>query len=354
MQWAEAVRELTHLGPYPSHDLLRQEAARLLGRPVSSDAVQKAFKRYSSGHASDLVDPLANNGANGQNSDHWAGAEDEWADQPATIPDSRSLRRPMYENARPAIEPRFTLFPGDIHCPIWDRELVFAVLEFAQWWGIDHLCVGGDLLDLYGASRFSKEGRRLMAGHGSLVYELRAVTGFYERCNEIFESIDWLLGNHEGRAARRFVDENLWLYDHGAFDPQSLFMAPDRWRLHDPGTRLRIGNVCFAHGHKLKGSGSMHSAANVLKWNPLQHTVYGHTHKAQQASHVVYDGDGEPQTYTATSCGHLSQLRYHNDYACQPAWEHAFAVVEHGPKPQIHLIRIQNRRWRWMGGEWGA
>lgn len=347
-KWPSILREVASLGPYSDMGALVAEVQR--HKPGASyDALQKAAKRYASWAPMDLVGDVAG----------------EWDEEPMTVPDSGiandlpedlgpiTRQKPMFENVWPDFSPRFSLNPGDIHCPIWDRDLVFAVLDFAEWWGIDHLNIGGDLLDLYGASRFSKSGRRLMAGHGSLVNELRAVTGFYERATQIFKHITYLLGNHEGRAAERFVDENLWLYDHGAFDPRALFEVPDNWHLYDPGTRLRIGSVCFAHGHKLKGSGAAHSAANVLKWNPMQHTVYGHTHRAQQASHVVYDAAGQPQTFTATSCGHLSQLEYHNDYATQPAWEHAFAVVEHGPDPQVHLIRIQNRKWRWMGREWG-
>jgi len=249
--------------------------------------------------------------------------------------------------------PRMTLVPGDIHIPIWDRDLVMAVLAFAEAIGVDHLAIAGDLFDVYGASRFSKQARDALSDRYRLVTELRAATGFFQECSRIFQRVDYLLGNHEGRIDR-FVDENPWLWQHPAMDPRSLYQLPDRWHVHDWGSRLRIGSVCIEHGDKLKGAGSKYGAAAVLRNNLLQHTIFGHTHRIMRARHTVYDHNGQPRCYSASSVGHLSHLHYHADYANQPDWAHGFAIVEHGEYPQIHVIEIHQRRWKFGGVEYGV
>jgi len=341
--WPNVLHCLRELAPFASLREVVAQAQEL--RPgVTYTALKSACQRHVEWRPMGLVgEGLPTDSGDTTSEDWWEGEDTDIDVSP----------EPMQPNVR-IDAPRMTLFPGDIHCPIWDRELVFSVLDFADSIGVDHLCIGGDLLDVYGASRFSKEAHRLMADHGRMVAELRAVTGFYHRCSQIFDRIDWLLGNHEARAAERFVNENMWLYQHPAMDPRALFEVPDRWHLYEAGTRLRAGSVCFAHGHRLKGSGAQHSAANVLKWNAYQHTVYGHTHRVQQAGHAIYDQRGLPVTYTATSAGHLSQLKYHKDYATQPNWCHGFVLVEHGKHPQVHDVRINDRRWLWMGREYGV
>lgn len=351
LDWNETLKRMGEQQPFPSIDALLGCLSQYR-QPATYDALQGAMWRRGIGTPMDWVGDGTN--------DHWRDVDSEWDDEPTqpTISESGiSNALPMRLNVQIPI-PRMTLVPGDIHCPIWDKALVFAVLGFAAELGVDHLALVGDTLDVYGASRFSKEARELYNGHRStLADELRHFTGFVYEADRIFERVDYLCGNHEGRAVERFVNENPWLYQHPAFDPHSLFQLPSHWNAYEPGTRLRMGRVCIEHGEKLKGSGSKYGAAAVLRNNPYQHTVFGHVHRYMRASHTVYDAQGQPRTYTAQSAGHLSQLRFHSEYACQPDWQQAFTIIEHSPcgeYPTIHTVLVQNGRWRWGGKEYGV
>jgi predicted phosphodiesterase len=383
LSWAEVFEQLEGRA-FSSYPRLLAQVEGLRGVPTTSDALGSAWRRAERrGSPRDLVGSL------------WAGEKTqkdlppdpgsitsdtthELSENPITqgIPDSRMsnaptitggstpespIKRehsfPVRKEIAPSVRieaPRMTLVPGDIHIPIWDRDLVFAVLAFAEDVGVDHLAIAGDLFDVYGASRFSKSARELFGDRYRFVEELRAATGFFEECNRIFDRVDWLMGNHEGRLDR-FVNENPWLYGHPAFDPAALFNVPSNWHTYEWGTMLRIGEVCIAHGDKLRGSGAKYGAASVLRNNPFQHTIFGHTHRIMKDRHTVYDGEGRGRGYEAHSIGHLSHVHHHADYVSQPNWAHGFALVEHDThRPTIHTVEIERGRWRFGGKQYGV
>lgn len=108
-------------------------------------------------------------------------------------------------------------------------------------------------------------------------------------------------GNHEA-----WQDTYSALDGSGWWEPYSDVL--DGFSAHPEGVKLRYGNLVVAHGHDLRGALSKHSAASVLAEYPGQNTVYGHTHRLQQATTPTLK-HGEPVAHGAWTLGMMVARR---------------------------------------------
>lgn len=350
--WKDCIGAIKdHAYHCQTHSELLRYASSVRGVPTSDDALLGAWKRHRAEDWPSTPSEAVNKTITNRPGDDGLSREFEWGEDPETIPDSG-----IWNEQLP--RPRLMLIPGDIHFPIHDRHALDAMLALCRDIQPDHLVLQGDTFDFHAASRFPSEPHRL-ANDPLLVDELRSGAGYIAEFDRLFDRVDYIEGNHEGKRRYELIQENPWLYQHASVSPESVLSLPARWSLHPWMSRLFIDGVCIEHGDRLKGVGGKYSAAAALRntsyIDGLQTLIYGHTHRIDIARETRYDWQGNPVTRMAASVGHLSQLREHRFYSRQPNWHQGFGLLEwHSDgNHSVHLIEIKNARFSWGGKEYG-
>lgn len=155
---------------------------------------------------------------------------------------------------------------------------------------------------------------------------------------EVFDTVDWLFGNHDDLPNRKCITSMLdpeWLKD-----PHSLYKVPDTWTVHPRFSSLEIDGVLYRHGDA--GSGGQYAHVNQAKAN-FQSTVIGHFHANAGAEFIANSRDrifGMAVGCLADT--HKEQFHYGKRYPRKPI--NGCGVVIDGHTP-IFVPMLLGARW---------
>lgn len=181
------------------------------------------------------------------------------------------------------------LVPGDLHFDKQDQGAINVMLEVAAEEGVTDVCLVGDTFESAGISRHPamRRSRNFRLGKATIKSERAAAHDTITELRKIARvgGLHVLTGNHEAwwsgvQDDYPGLEDTEWFELYG-----DLF---DGWRIHEEYTALRYGPLLVAHGHRLRGSLSKYSAATVLSNYPGQNTLYGHTHRIDEATTPTY------------------------------------------------------------------
>lgn len=204
--------------------------------------------------------------------------------------------------------PKLLVCPGDPHFPRQDNAslacMTSAVEGTLNLLGLRRedaeLCFTGDVFSSEGFSPHPALKRASVKG-GTLADEKREFLPWANTWRGIFGKVRIVGGNHEAwQETTNALDGSGWWEPYG-----DVLQGIE---VHPEGVKLRYGGLVVAHGHDLRGSLSLHSAYSVLLAYPGQNTLYGHTHRLQQATTPTLK-HGEPVAHGAWTVGMMAARR---------------------------------------------
>lgn len=205
----------------------------------------------------------------------------------------------------PTVPDRVLLVPGDLHFDKQDQEAIDLMVEVARDVGVTDVCLVGDTFESAGISTHPgmRKVRAFRHGKATIKSEGAAARPTISALRKLARpgGLHVLTGNHEHWWAG-VQDEYPGLADTPWFELYGdLF---DGWHIHEEYAALRYGPLLVCHGHRLRGSLAKYSAASVLANYPGQNTLYGHTHRIDEATTPTYKY-GTPVAHGAFTIGHL-------------------------------------------------
>lgn len=197
------------------------------------------------------------------------------------------------------------LIPGDMHFDRHDQAAIDVMLAVAQGEQINSVVLVGDTFESAGISRH-KQMRKASNFRGGAA-TIKAEGAAAKRTIDTLKALapankrHVLTGNHCAWW-EDVQDEYPGLMDTEWFELYGdLF---DGWHVHAEYTALKFGTLLVCHGHRLRGSLSKNSAAAVLSNYPGQNTLYGHTHRIDEATTPTFKY-GRQSANGAWTIGHL-------------------------------------------------
>ena len=100
------------------------------------------------------------------------------------------------------IEHRKVLVHADIHFPFQDQKILDLIYLFADWWKPDTIIHGGDLMDFYRLSKFSKD----PSPPDMLDREFEAARNHLKILLLLAQEVHLIEGNHEARLNKYLND----------------------------------------------------------------------------------------------------------------------------------------------------
>lgn len=205
--------------------------------------------------------------------------------------------------------------PGDVHVPVHDLDALHAWLEHHDRAGTGTCVILGDFLDCKALGSHAKPPRETTYTIDEEAERANYALAIF--C-AVFREVIYLPGNHESR-----VD---YLQERepslAGLQWWEILQLKERRNLTflGIGDDIRFGKARLVHGDTLKGSMSAGGPATVLRNNPFEVTIYGHSHRLGAAYHTIYGRYGREHVYAAFNVGHLSDLTQQT-YAVRPNWQ---------------------------------
>lgn len=233
------------------------------------------------------------------------------------------------------------IFFTDAHFPYHDQRATDAFLRACSVLDHDIIISGGDILDLYGLSKYGKDPHQLLAKN--IKIEKRCFVEFAESLNEISPHSEKLgiWGNHMHRYT-------LWLADNPSFSSMEelsmdnmLELRRLRWHKHvgeilfdaDPGSIVfPKPSLVFHHGTISRKHSGASSRAESESFGYVS-SVSGHVHRLSVAYKRTING----QILMAEG-GTLRDLRA--DYIYRPDWQNGFLYMTYCPGGQIYCSPV--------------
>lgn len=224
---------------------------------------------------------------------------------------------------------RKVLYLTDAHIPNVDDRAMGAMLDHALPQEITTVIMGGDVVDLYHCSTFSKDPTA-----PSMKQECEGMHEFLELLDVYFPSVVeryYIVGNHD-RRLERYIQQNApAIADLGKLTIPDLYGLTkfkyqyiDNIKLMEAGQRpFSIGNLFYFHGDEFRLSNGVINVAAVALRRARENCIFGHFHTTQEASETSVAGSVK----AAWSVGHLGP----NSPGYRPInnWNHGFAIVNH-------------------------
>lgn len=209
------------------------------------------------------------------------------------------------------------LVPGDIHFDLQDDGALKVMMDVARAAKVTDVCLVGDTFESAGISRhpglrkarkFRLNGATIKAEAAAAAPYLKTLQDTVKRNRAAPGGLHVLTGNHEHWWAE-VQDEYPGLLDTPWFElyhkPEGGFLF-DGWHMHPEHEGLKYGPLLVCHGQRLRGSLSKYSAASVLGNYPGQNTLYGHTHRIDEATTPTFKY-GTPSAHGAWTIGHMKR-----------------------------------------------
>lgn len=209
------------------------------------------------------------------------------------------------------------LVPGDIHFDLQDEGALGVMVNVATAAGVTDVCLVGDTFESAGISRHAqlRKVRKFRHGGATIKREAEAAAPWLAMLSSLVDDRrirpggkHVLTGNHEHWWAE-VQDEYPGLLDtpwHELYRTEEHGFIFDGWHIHEEHMALKYGPLLVCHGQRLRGSLSKYSAAAVLANYPGQNTLYGHTHRIDEATTPTFKY-GVPSAHGAWTIGHMKQ-----------------------------------------------
>jgi len=245
-----------------------------------------------------------------------------------------NLPEPETSNTAPiAIPVKDLVVLSDIHIPYHDTAAVKAAVEFCK--GHEAVLLNGDILDMYGISRFEKDPRKR-----NLAQELEDGRNFFFWLRqELPDAIIYFKkGNHEDRWESYLSRINPAMLDIEDFR-LPVIMRFGELRIQELNTRgpIKAGRLNIWHGHELGMTSGGVNPARSLALKTKTHGLTAHFHRSSSHRSAEY-GAGTKMTYSTGCLCHLAP-----EYAPVNEWSHGFAhVTVTGKDFHVNLINIEN------------
>jgi hypothetical protein len=241
---------------------------------------------------------------------------------------------------------------SDVHFPFQDPRVVDRLLWFSRMLKPDGVIAGGDTLDFYELSRFSKDPRRKT--DTSLNNELRQARTFLRSLKNGTGArwLVWMDGNHEARLARHLADRTPELSTLETPDGELILTVPHLLELDglgyqylEYGDYFTLGDLDFEHGTVVSKPAA--SPAGMTARNTLirrgRSVAMGHVHTQ---AHVINTDRGG--YYHALEIGCCCQLV--PEYDRNARWAHGWLVVTvRDGKAYPELVQVRDGRVFWRG-----
>ena len=216
-------------------------------------------------------------------------------------------------------------FISDVHFPFEDKrawELALKVIHYAKP-GL--VFIGGDFIDCYAVSSFSRDPRRVV----NFQLEIdSAVDGLREvRQAATKAEIKFLYGNHEERLQK-------WTNEHPEVSSLKALTIPELLKMRAFDVKVveayvKIGKLWHIHGHEA-GGGSVYPAKNVYQ-KMLGSLLMGHYHKAQEYYNNLLDN-----TTHGSFCNPCLCQRKQEYIKGISQWQQGLTFIEYTPSWDYH------------------
>lgn len=223
----------------------------------------------------------------------------------------------------------------DVHIPYHEPVPLRVALEHGHAADVDHILLGGDILDCYAVSRWQTNPEER-----DFDTELMRTREFLSVLRAKFPDvpISYLSGNHEDRWRRYMWSIAPALTGVTEFKLESLLKFADFNITPIPDLhRVDVGKLNVIHGHEVRISAAVNPARGLFL-KARESAMCGHLHRTSE-----HHGNSLTRQHPVAcfSVGALCNLspRYNpmgND------WNHGFAVIEHSPK--TGHFRVHNHR----------
>jgi predicted phosphodiesterase len=215
---------------------------------------------------------------------------------------------------------------SDIHFPIHDERALAPVMSFIRDNKPDVCVLNGDIMDNWLMSTHDKEAAKLFDHGARLQEEFDVARPYIEEIVKHCGEVHYILGNHENRLSR-FINKNPAIFELRQMRWERLAELPKEVKMHDAGTTLYIGNLCFMHGDQVGKYGPPKHSCDYMLNRATRNVIFGHTHRVEKRARTVYNAHGQQETYVAINQGHLSDVSKQG-YTFQPDWAHGFVYAE--------------------------
>ncbi len=243
------------------------------------------------------------------------------------------------------------LVASDFHAQYTDKFSMRVLLDTAKRMQPDVIMLNGDVLDLYGLSRFSKDPTAISGVQQEINY---VVNGIFKPLREACPNsqIDFGEGNHEWRLVNYLMTDAPGLAGLDCLEFGNLFkldqfeinlVARKAFRKQVIKSRSQFRNFAIYGKNALivthgSATGSNPAKAELERWGMAG--VSGHLHKF--SSYTGGSGLTGPKTWQVLGC--MARTSLAGQYMESPAaWVNGFGYVEiHGKTAQITPVSIQD------------
>lgn len=223
------------------------------------------------------------------------------------------------------------LYLSDIQFPYQEQEAFDITLEIAKDISPDIVFLGGDILDFYQLSDFSKDPQRRFKLQKDLDVAYRELHRLW-KVTPAARKI-WQDGNHEDRLARFLwtkAPELASLRQMALPEIMDFKIFEIEWIPRD--LDCTIGELHHIHGDEFAKGGD-HPAKKTMLRSP-GNFIFGHHHKAEEFYYRLQNGT----VYVSWANGCLCTLN--PEYVKKPQWIQSISVVEYTRRGTFHITRV--------------
>lgn len=217
---------------------------------------------------------------------------------------------------------------SDWHIPFEEPYVLDLVYQYIYDMQPNEIILNGDILDLYGLSKYTKT----PTTNSSLKQEIDKFLYYMEILRTITKcKITFIKGNHENRLEENIKKNIPGIYEcETTYIPNSLQL--NRFDIDYCDVDYVINDVLFYHGKKCSNNASYTAKAEFDKM--VCNGVSGHTHRLG-----TYFKKGKFKTYFWLENGCLCTMN--PEYEKHTNWQHGFVVMDFIDKKVIpHTVPI--------------
>lgn len=327
------------VGANATHADARSEIARRLGFELTSDALQKLFKRRGWGTPTQSLAAGGGRMVDVSGLDYDSdipAARDTLPGLPAFTADRSYVDGPeLRKFTVPRTGSSRWLFIPDTHVPYASRRAWLTMLAAAREWKPDGIVICGDFADFHAVSFHEKGPHR-----GSRINEeVQAANAYLDEVDTL--GAKWKLyaeGNHEARLARYIAQKASALVDLPGLTLRELFRLGERgWQFVDYLSTYQIGDCLVTHTtEKFGGVLSARKARDAFNAS----AVVGHCHRLSYELRGDYFGN--VRVGMAVGClFDFDSLDYEHKARAASGWAHGFGtgVLDHSTG-HMHLAPV--------------
>ena len=230
----------------------------------------------------------------------------------------------------------------DIHSKFYDRPATMMAIENGVKHGCNFCLIGGDFMDFYGQSRFSKSALTIEAFYEEQEWGIEML----KLLQDCFGKVFLKKGNHDIRRETHHEEMALRCPDMlsiCSYEDYLMFDSSTVEIIEDYRTVI-FGKANIIHGHELDGTiGSIHVAYNRLN-RAMNNLISGHSHFTQNVSRTDINGD----LFASWVVGCLCNL--HPRYNPNNRWNNGFARIERDSTGDFEMLNKRIHRGKILPG----